>query len=833
MPRIVRKPSTLLLTLLLIALSALLAWHWIMRIPASDVASIFPGLAPSEARIMHATEPELRSALAALGSDYQPRTRHLNEDGSPRYVNRLIREDSPYLLQHAHNPVNWYPWGPEAFARASAENKPVFLSIGYSTCHWCHVMEHESFESVEIAEILNQHFIAIKVDREQRPDVDDTYMMAVLLTMGQGGWPMSVWLTPEAKPFAGGTYFPPAQFASILTQVAEVWAERPEELLANAEHLTEAIRKQQETRASAAELDLDSVTASAVQRLLGRLDQQGGGFSSAPKFPNEALLLFLQDAQRRGAAPSLAEPLATAIDVSLDGMQRGGLFDQAGGGFHRYSTDSQWLVPHFEKMLYNQALLGSVYAAAHAWNGNRLYERTARMTFDYVLREMTAESGGFYSATDADSADADGHRHEGLYFVWTPATLQQALSEEDARLAIDLFGVTEAGNFEGNSILHLQSPLPDYARANEFALPALIERVDSIAEQLRVARTPRPAPLRDDKIITSWNGMMIASLARASQQLQTPEYLAAAQRAARYLLENHQQSDGRLWRASLQGRASVAAAQEDYAWLGLALTALYDQDADPHWLTTASQLAQIMIDDFWDSEQHGFFMSQANPEVALATRPKDGNDGATPSGNAAGLQLLVALHLRTGEAQYRNYAEQLLAAYGGRIQQQPDAFASMLVAARELRQGSSQLPVYAARGRVRVNIENGLTDAGSLSGTLRVTLADGWHVQANQPNQPEYVGTQLLPGEGWEMAAQNWPAPQPTEVDFLEAPLLLYSGEITSPFTIRSAVATQAERQPRLSLKLQACDDRLCLPPETITLPLPPAENQANSTTSG
>ena len=458
------------------------------------------------------------------------RTTHLDEDGQPKYTNRLVDEASPYLLQHAHNPVDWYPWGAEAFERAKQEDKPVFLSIGYSTCHWCHVMEGESFDDEQIAALLNEHFISIKLDREQRPDLDDIYMTGVQMLTGQGGWPMSNFLTPEGAPFFAGTYFPPDHFRGLLEQIVGVWRDRREEVDKQAREVAQNIARFTAARAETRQLpdDLIEVTTNEI---LGRLDEVNGGFGGAPKFPNEVMLSVLVDAvERSGSAEA-----HRALSLTLDKMGQGGIFDHVAGGFHRYTVDAIWLVPHFEKMLYNQAQLLRVYARAARLTGSAAWRRVAEQTVQYVLRDMRDGDGRFFSATDADSEG-----EEGRFFVWTREQLEAALGAEDAAFVCALYQVTDAGNFEGANILNLSAPLPesDY------------ERVDRIHHTLYDVREQREHPLRDEKVITGWNAMMITSLASAGQDLREPAWVEAAARAA-----------DALWASALDGSRLAACAR--------------------------------------------------------------------------------------------------------------------------------------------------------------------------------------------------------------------------------------------------------------------------------
>ena len=739
----------------------------------------------------------LQAALKAKGPGYHPRTRHLNPDGTPKYTNRLLLESSPYLLQHAHNPVDWHPWGPEAFEKARREDKPIFLSIGYATCHWCHVMEEQSFEDPEIALLLNRDFVPVKVDREQRPDVDATYMNAVQLLTGHGGWPLSAFLTPKGDLFFGGTYFPPEQFKQLLRRIAAAWRSQRQEIEAQADSVAEAVARLQQ--AENAEVDADLVDQ-AVAGILQRYDPRHGGFGEAPKFPNEPwLMLLIDDLWRRYDLQVLQ-----VVSRTLDAMARGGIYDQIGGGFHRYSVDAAWQVPHFEKMLYNQAQLGRIYTHAAVLTGDRFFARIARQTFDYVLREMTAPGGGFYSATDADSEG-----EEGKFFVWTPAQIRAALPEADAELAIEVFGVTESGNFEGKNVLHLPKPLAEIARAKGMDEATLLRRLDRIRRRLYQVRRHRAAPLRDDKIVTAWNGMMITALAEAARLLHEPRYLLAARRAAEYLWNRHRR-DGRLLRASLDGHAGGDGLQEDYAFLAEGLLALYDTTANPRWLERAEALTATMLAEFWDEKEGGFFMNRAGDEP-LMVRSKDLYDGAQPSGNAAAARVLARLQRRAPRLDYRTRFRQLVAALGRPIHRSPAGFAYLLLALREFEQGETGPLQWAARGHVRIS---GLLQ--DRDGLVWLRIADGWHV--NGPEADDYlVPTRLAlaaPARGWRLDLVAWPPPQ--RVEIFDKILPLYVGRVEVRFRARPG-----EGPLPLEVRLQACDTRSCLAPEVVWVQVP------------
>ena len=759
-------------------------------------------------------EVRLNSALRAKGKGYEPRTKHLRSDGSPLFTNRLILEDSPYLQQHAHNPVDWYPWGDDAFEKARAEGKPVFLSIGYSTCHWCHVMEEESFDNLEVAALMNKMFVSIKVDREQRPDLDDIYMTAIHLTRGRGGWPMSSFLTPEGKPFFGATYFPAAQFIELLNAVDRGWREERPNLVATADRLASAVREVTAARTEATELSPDAARRASVA-MLGKEDKEFGGFGSAPKFANEPDLLFLLDRALRTGDPALVEML----ERNLDAMARGGIFDQVGGGFHRYSTDAQWLVPHFEKMLYNQAHLARAYLVGYRLLGRPYFRRVAEQTLDYVLREMTAPEGGFYSATDADSEG-----EEGLFFLWTQAELNEALGAERAEPIAKLFGVSEAGNFEGSNILHLPVGLDDFAAERELDLGFFLQVVDNARQRLWVVREGREHPLRDDKIITAWNGMMITTLADAYSILGEPEYRDAALSAARFLWRENRREEGRLWRVHLRGSSSIAAMQEDYAYLAEALFQVYDISGEVIWLERAEELLLGMKAQFWDREDGGFFSTSEEIDPNLIAVPKSPRDLAIPSGNSVAMRSLALAYNRTGRAQYRQQADELVLAFSGLIEKGPSGFAYLLLGAAELEQAAVGSRLYAARGKVSLRTETSRVPGG-LGVALHLRIAPGWHINSFAPLGGDLVATSVeLEGgaEGWKIEDLAYPDPSVVQLGFQADPLSVYDGDLD--FRLRLEAPPEARGAGGIApllLRLQACDDRVCLRPEELSVRLP------------
>ncbi|MFW6086138.1 MAG: thioredoxin domain-containing protein [Myxococcota bacterium] len=623
----------------------------------------------------------LEKALAAKGPDYEPRTHHLEPDGSPTYTNRLIEETSPYLLQHAHNPVSWYPWGDDAFERARRENKPVLLSIGYSTCHWCHVMERESFEDVEIARYINENYVPIKVDREERPDVDDIYMRAVKMLSGRGGWPMTTLLTPDRKPFFGGTYFPARDgdrgarkgFLTILKEMKEEYDRDREDVVARAEKLSRRLRSASEP-APPGDVPGPGPVKRAVSMIERRFDDEWGGFGRAPKFPRPANLeLLLRHHRRTGEAESLR-----MVTETLERMAAGGIYDQVGGGFHRYATDRRWLVPHFEKMLYDNAQLVPVYLAAHQVTGQERFAEVAAETLDYIQREMTDPNGGFYSATDADSETPDGEHEEGYFFTWTPAELERTLGADLAGTVRAYYGVTSNGNFEGRTILHRPREDAEVAAELDLTVDALRERIDEADAKLLEARSTRPPPLRDEKILTAWNGLMISAFARAGLVLDEPAHVATAEKSADFLLREMRDDDGRLRRSFKDGRARHAAYLNDYAFLIRGLLDLYEASSEPGWLEQAVALQERLDQHHWDPAG-GYFMT-ADDHEELLVRDKPLYDGALPSGNSVAVMNLLRLAELTQEQEHRERAERSLAAFAQHLARSPTASPQMLSA---------------------------------------------------------------------------------------------------------------------------------------------------------
>ena len=589
--------------------------------------------------------------------------------------NRLIDETSPYLLQHAHNPVNWYPWGDEALEKARHEGKPIFLSIGYAACHWCHVMERESFEDETTAQMLNEHFVSIKVDREERPDLDGIYMNAVVAMTGQGGWPMSVFITPDGRPFFAGTYFPPQRrfgmpsFREVLTAIVHSWQTDQGEIERVGNEVAQHLRESNSIAAQAAGEISAETLAQAEERLLKSYDWNMGGWGSAPRFPQPMAIEFLLMQSARGSE----QPTLAAAHV-LRRMARGGMYDVVGGGFHRYSVDDHWLVPHFEKMLYDNAQLALAYLHAHLVTGSPDFRQVCTETLDFIRREMTHAEGGFFSSLDADSEG-----EEGKFYVWTRDEIEAALPDSAEReLFFQIYPLAEDGNFEGKNILQRQTDLDAAAEALSMEISTLIERLNGIHARLLQARASRVRPLTDDKVLVMWNALALRAFAQAARYLRRADYLETARRSAAFMLER-MVVDGRLMRAWRDGKARHDAYLEDYAGLILGLLDLHQSDPDPRWYASARELREEMVNQFRDP-QGGFFDTRAD-SAPLITRPKEVQDNATPSGSALAATALLQMSAFEEDPGARETAAEMLAALREALIRYPTAFGQWLQAA--------------------------------------------------------------------------------------------------------------------------------------------------------
>jgi uncharacterized protein YyaL (SSP411 family) len=595
---------------------------------------------------------------------------HLTEDA---HTNRLIHETSPYLRQHAHNPVDWFPWGEEAFEIARRDQKPLLLSIGYSACHWCHVMEHESFENEAIAKLMNDNFVNIKVDREERPDLDQIYMNAVQMMTQHGGWPMTVFLTPEAVPFYAGTYFPPEDrynmpgFPRVLISVADAFRERPEDVSQTAQSVLSELKRAMALAESNEVLTVDLLDA-AYRGIIKNYDATNGGFGGAPKFPPAMTLEFLLHTFYRTGNPRALE----IVQHSVRKMADGGIYDQLGGGFHRYSTDARWLVPHFEKMLYDNALLSRLYLHFYQLSGEEWARKIAEGILDYVAREMTDESGGFYSTQDADSEGI-----EGKFFVWSLAEVESLLGK-DAKLFAAYYNVTAEGNFEGENILNVTHDLAAFAAGEKLAVDELEAILRRGREVLFAEREKRVKPARDEKVLTAWNGLMLASFAEAGVILNRSDYSEIAKRNARFVL-NKLRRDGLLLRSYKDGEAKLNAYLEDYSFYAAGLLTLFETTGELEWFKEARNLSDVMIREFWDEEEGGFFFTGDSHEQ-LIVRAKDFFDNATPSGNSIAAELLLRLGVLTTNQDYQRRAVTILRLTANGMIRYPSGFGRVLCA---------------------------------------------------------------------------------------------------------------------------------------------------------
>jgi uncharacterized protein YyaL (SSP411 family) len=655
-----------------------------------------PGVSPFDAELIERFEQTGKTR----GERYLPRTRHRLPDGRAKYTNRLFLETSPYLLQHAHNPVNWYPWGDEAFEQAKSLKRPVLVSIGYSTCHWCHVMEEESFENEEIARLLNEQFIAVKVDREERPDVDAIYMRAVQALTGHGGWPLNVWLAPDRTPFYGGTYFPPGDdasgrgigFLSLLKGVRKAYDAQSERVSEIGRQLTNHIRESLSPEGGKT-LPAADTLVSAAQFYKSRFDPANGGLAGAPKFPSSLPVRFLLRYHRRTGDRDTLE----MAKLSLVKMAAGGMYDQVGGGFHRYSTDEGWLVPHFEKMLYDNALLVIAYLEAYQATGEEDFARVVEETLRFIERDMTAPGGAFYSATDADSLTTNGEREEGYFFTWTPRELEAALGPDRSRVVGRYYGVTEKGNFEGRTILHVPAS-PAAVEENRILPETELHAILSEAKEILYReRNRRPPPLRDEKILSAWNGLTISAFARAGLVLGDSRYVGQAGRAAEFLLANLYR-DTRLHRTFMDGKAKNNAYLEDHAFLIAGLLDLYEAAGDPLWLSKAIELDGILENHFEDRVNGGYYLTRDDHETLLV-REKPTYDGAEPSGNSVAVLNLLRLHEFTTNAGYRSRAETTLRYMAETLQSNPVALSEMLLAVDFYLDTPKQVLVVAPQGK--------------------------------------------------------------------------------------------------------------------------------------
>ena len=739
-----------------------------------------------------------------------------NPDGSWKWTNRLIHETSPYLLLHAHNPVEWYPWNDEALALAKTENKIIFLSVGYSTCYWCHVMERKVFSNPEIAAVMNENFINIKIDREERPDLDEIYMTATQLLVQRGGWPNSVFLTPDLKPFYAGTYFPPTDmpgrpgFPTILDAVHEAWVTRETEVIESANQISRTIEMATSrgfTALNARALDR-SLTTAALDYLRTAYSHAYGGFGTAPKFPSPANLEFLLSEYQRESGlqtpPSENESLLQMVTRTLDMMAYGGIYDQIGGGFHRYSVDAKWLIPHFEKMLYDNAQLAKVYLQAYQLTQEPRYRRIAEEIFSYIFREMTAPEGGFYSALDAET-DAE----EGKYYVWTADEIQKILgNQKDASRFNEVYGVDKGSNFEGHSVLYVPEGL---------AAETSVKGLSTAREKLLTARSEREYPLLDTKIIVNWNGLMIDALAYGYQVLGEERYLSAASKAAAFILDTLQKPDGELWHTYTAGVVKQDAYLDDYAFFVRGLLGLYEATGEDQWLDSARTLTDKMIQLFWDDKNGGFYYTKADAKH-LIVRTKKPYDSAIPSGNAVAVRNLLAFG-----TDYRDYAEKTLRPFAESMAQSPSSFMYMHFALNdyltpEADQDASEPSIVTATAKVKQK------DNAVFNVELQLKIAAGWHINANPAGQDNLIPTtvELDANAPVEIVDITYPKGKTTRFEFSSASLNVYEKSLLISLRVKKKPNITRKKNVPITLKLtyQPCNDTECLFPETLDISL-------------
>ncbi len=754
---------------------------------------------------------------------------------SQRRQNRLAKETSPYLLQHADNPVDWFPWGDEAFEKARREDKLIFLSVGYSTCYWCHVMERESFENEEIAAILNEHFVSIKVDREERPDVDEIYMRAVLIfTNGQGGWPMSVFLTPDGKPFFGGTYFPPERFKLILLEIARLWRKERQKVLQVADEVAQAIAAElQITMPTAQPLDETSaevVLKASENALLRSLDKTNGGFGGAPKFPPHQTLMFLL--QRYEATKRL--PLWEAVELTLKKMAHGGIYDQIGGGFHRYSVDEKWLVPHFEKMLYDNAQLAQVYVQAFKLSGDPFFRRIAAETYEFVQREMTSPDGAFYSAIDAETLPPPRHpsqtsnprKEEGAFYLWCPEEVRDVLGDEDSDLFCKVFGISNEPNFVNPHTGHsgcipnlLRAPLENWAKVLNMSADELQAKLDDCKAKLLEARNCRPKPHLDDKVLTSWNALMVRSLAQGYRCLGDERYRQAAERAAELLWTKMRKPDGKIWHSYRNGVAKVDGMLDDYAYLLVALLELHEATSESQWLQRAEELAGTMVSLFWDKKSGGFWFTTERRDLLARSKPV--LDGAEPSPNGMAALGLLRLANKTGDERYAQIVKRTLETFGGMMVRIPHGTLTLLSVLEEWKSTRKEKATFAEQPIEYIEVEPTelrVKPNETKAMKLQIAIAKGWHINSAEP-QPNLQPTQVsVESELVTVERAEFPPAKEVRLSFSDEPIKVYEEETAVVLWLRGKPNAHGEEVATLRLRYQACDDKRCLMPAEVKM---------------
>ncbi|MEP0941468.1 MAG: DUF255 domain-containing protein [Rhizobiaceae bacterium] len=724
-----------------------------------------------------------------------------------RKPNHLLGVQSPYLQQHVYNPVDWYPWGEEALEKAKRENKPIFLSVGYSTCHWCHVMARESFEDPAIGAFLNEHYVSIKIDRERRPDLDEQFMLATQALTGRGGWPNSVFMTSDAKPFYAATYLPPDDLMKALSQIDTMWDTERATLQQEGERITSGIMSYM-NRSEAAQ----AVTAAKVQlaaaSIIEQADYFSGGLGTAPKFPQEAAMLLLLDQARRGDKNAL-----DVVKGALDGMLMGGIHDHAGGGFHRYAVDPNWRVPHFEKMLYNQAMIGQLLIGTYELTGDYRYKHTAQRALDYVVREMQSEAGGFYSAQDADSLSETGIKGEGHFYVWSKQEFD-TLDLPVLKTVKEIFDVTEDGNFEGSTILHLTSRIDQLAKETDSSEAEIYARLDEGLDYLRRLReNTRHAPNKDRKILVSWNAQMIETMAYAAHIFDRPDYWKSAKASADHILRT-MLNENELLRVSYEGRVGVLGQLADYAGLGNALLALKDFAPTGESLPDVEKITRRLADDIRSK-----FADQVEFEgrVLRMTERADGmghyaplDDNPIPSGNSMALQLFDALGRRGEDFELKKRTRVLAATLSGYALASAQSRGTLVNKVLEINTNPAGNLRHVANGNVKVSLK---IDHEKEQFRFDLQMKEGWHINSNKPLEEYFIPTALKVGDT-PLAAGKYPKPVEKKLKFNGVPLSLYEGHLVLSQPLPDIQSKQAQT---LSLDIQACSDQICLEPESLS----------------
>ena len=743
-------------------------------------------------QVLSHSKAQLLQAYQNNQHTYTLRTQHLDENNQAKFVNHLILESSPYLLQHAHNPVNWYGFTTEAFNKAQRENKLIFLSIGYATCHWCHVMEEESFDDLSIANYLNQHFVSIKVDREVRPDIDAEYMRAAELLNGVGGWPLNSIITPQGQVFFSGVYFTQQQLLELLQNIQTTWSSSPESITHQAQQIADVLSAH---KTNISNIIDPLIINQARTQYLENFDELEGGFETAPKFPQGLTLLFLINQQYRNPSDDLLE----AITTTLNAMAMGGLYDAIGGGFHRYSVDSAWRFPHFEKMLYNQAQLALVYTRAYALTQKPHYRYVAEQTIDFILRQMQHQQGGFFSAMDADSEG-----EEGRYYTWEISTIKQVLSQDEWMQFNQYFDLSNYTEFEQRHVIRLKAI--DDLSTHDWAT------IQQLSEKLLQYRNQQVVPLIDKKIILSWNTLLIPSLLEAAQAFDNTHYQHQALILAEYL-HSFKQSN-RYYRIRINDQLQTPALLEDYAYLANAYLSVFDATGQAIWLDRTIEIIELMNENFWDKTQLSFNSNVPSPY--LNYQHKVSADEAIPSGNASAYQALVKLARRTNNTTYLKQANKLLRALSTTIRQDPINHASFMTAFDNSTHGELSNTQYLYQGRVIVTSQF----KQNQQARIKITLQPNWHINAHQPIQESLIGTQIknLDTDHWSIINQQYPEGKVKQLGFSKEAILIYEDviEIVLDLSPHSSNYTP----PKLQLKLQACSDQICLAPSSLLLKL-------------